>query len=319
MGNQSNVFGRAYEYICIETLNTQINEFRESVIEKSSTYEIAKECWNIIDKETKEIFKQSALTAVYSIFDLEPMITEKGDDCLILKMQKDEEGEIGDVRDIIIIRKTEKWEIGLSIKHNHFAVKHSRLGPKLDFGERWYGIKCSEEYWKNITPVFEFTNSKKELGLKWSDLKNKEMDVYVPLLNAFMNEIKRNTDKHPDLPKRLVEYLLGEFDFYKVISIDSKKITQIQTYNLRGTLNKPSKKEKPKTIIPIAKLPTRIVNIDFKPESKNTIELYMNEGWQFSFRIHNASTYVENSLKFDVQIVGMPTSIISIDCKWTGC
>ncbi|MEI3395688.1 MAG: HaeIII family restriction endonuclease [Clostridia bacterium] len=319
MSNQSNVFGRAYEYICIETLNSEINKYRKAAIEESSTYEVAKECWNIVDKETKDIFKQSALTATFSIFELEPMITEKGEDCLVLKMQKDSEGEIGDVRDIIIIRNAEKWEIGLSIKHNHFAVKHSRLGPKLDFGERWYGIKCSDEYWNEIIPIFDFINSKKELKLKWSDLENKERDVYIPLLNAFMKEIKRNTDKHPELPKKLVEYLLGEFDFYKVISIDSKKITQIQTYNLRGTLNKPSKKEKPKTIIPIAKLPTRIVNIDFKPESKNTIELYMNEGWQFSFRIHNASTYVENSLKFDIQIVGMPTSIISIDCKWTGC
>ncbi len=319
MSNKSNVFGRAYEYICIETLNLEINKFRKSVIEKSSTYEIAKECWDFIDKETKDIFRQSALAATFSIFDLEPMITEKGEDYLVLKMQKDQEGEIGDVRDIIIIRNAEKWEIGLSIKHNHFAVKHSRLGPKLDFGERWYGIKCSDEYWKDITPIFEFTNSKKELGLKWSDLKDKESAVYVPLLNAFINEIKRNADKYPDLSKKLVEYLLGEFDFYKIISIDNKKITQIQTYNLRGTLNKPSKKGKPKTIIPIAKLPTRIVNIDFKPESNNTIELYMNEGWQFSFRIHSASTYVENSLKFDIQIVGMPTSIISLDCKWTGC
>ena len=319
MSNKSNVFGRAYEYICIETLNLEINKFRKSVIEKSSTYEIAKECWDFIDKETKDIFRQSALAATFSIFDLEPMITEKGEDYLVLKMQKDQEGEIGDVRDIIIIRNAEKWEIGLSIKHNHFAVKHSRLGPKLDFGERWYGIKCSDEYWKDITPIFELTNSKKELGLKWSDLKDKESAVYVPLLNAFINEIKRNADKYPDLSKKLVEYLLGEFDFYKIISIDNKKITQIQTYNLRGTLNKPSKKGKPKTIIPIAKLPTRIVNIDFKPESNNTIELYMNEGWQFSFRIHSASTYVENSLKFDIQIVGMPTSIISLDCKWTGC
>ena len=316
MSNQSNIYGRAYEYICIETLNAEINKYRKSIIEDSSTYEISRECYNIIDEETKYIFKQSALTAVYSLFDLEPMITEIGEDCLVLKMQKDEEGEIGDVRDIIIIRNAEKWEIGLSIKHNHFAVKHSRLGPKLDFGDRWYGIKCSDEYWKDITPIFEFTNSKKELGLKWNDLEDKEKDVYIPLLKAFMNEIKRATEKHPDLPQKLVEYLLGEFDFYKVISIDSKKITQIQTYNLRGTLNKPSKKEKPKIIIPIAKLPTRIVNIDFKPESKNTIELYMNEGWQFSFRIHNASTYVENSLKFDIQIIGMPTSIISIDCKW---
>ena len=89
MSNQSNVFGRAYEYICIETLNREINKFRKSVIEKNSTYETAKECWNIIDEEAKIIFENSALSATYSIFDLEPMITEKGIDYLVLKMQKD--------------------------------------------------------------------------------------------------------------------------------------------------------------------------------------------------------------------------------------
>ena len=116
MSNQSNVFGRAYEYICIETLNEEINKLRKSVIEKNSTYEIAKECWNIIDKETKVIFKNSALSATYSIFDLEPMIIEKGFDDLILKMQKDQEGQIGDVRDIIIIRNAEKWENRIKYK-----------------------------------------------------------------------------------------------------------------------------------------------------------------------------------------------------------
>ncbi|WP_386698102.1 HaeIII family restriction endonuclease [Lonepinella sp. MS14436] len=47
--------------------------------------------------------------------------------------------------------------------------------------------------------------------------------------------------------------------------------------------------------------------------------IYTNFGigsWQFSFRIHNASTKVEPSLKFDIQFIGMPTAIVSIDCKW---
>ena len=68
--------------------------------------------------------------------------------------------------------------------------------------------------------------------------------------------------------------------------------------------------------MPIASLPTRIVSLEFKPWSKNTLELYLDQGWQFSFRIHNAATDVEPSLKFDIQIIGMPTTIISIDCKW---
>ncbi len=35
-----------------------------------------------------------------------------------------------------------------------------------------------------------------------------------------------------------------------------------------------------------------------------------------NFNIHNASTIVEPSLKFDIKIEGMPTSIISINCSW---
>jgi hypothetical protein len=118
------------------------------------------------------------------------------------------------------------------------------------------------------------------------------------------------------VPRKMVEYLLGEFDFYKVISIDSKRITRIQTYNLHGNLNQPSRTNKPKIQVPVASLPTRIVSFDFKLNSTNTVELCMDGGWQFSFRIHNASTYVETSLKFDIQIIGMPASIISINCSW---
>lgn len=131
-----------------------------------------------------------------------------------------------------------------------------------------------------------------------------------------MNEVRRSNENDDSIPSRMVEYLLGEFDFYKVVGIDNKRITQIQTFNLHGTLNQSSKKEMPKMRIPIASLPSRIVSLEFKPDSTNTIELYMDGGWQFSFRIHNASTKVEPSLKFDVQILGIPTAIMTIECKW---
>ena len=153
-------------------------------------------------------------------------------------------------------------------------------------------------------------------GLKWSEIQDKIDKVYIPLLTAFKNEVKRANNVDPSIPRKLVEYLLGKFDFYKVISLDNRKVTQIQTYNLRGKLNQAAGKIKPKIIIPVASLPTRIVDIEFKYGSTNTIELYMDNGWQFSFRIHNATTYVETSLKFDIQIIGMPASIICIDCKW---
>lgn len=316
MSNQSNDKGRAYEYICLQTLSREISNIRPAEILENSSFHAAARAWDAIDENTRETLTISAKAAVATLFDMEPMIIENDEDALELYIQPDTKGEAGDVRDIIIVRKNVKWEIGLSIKHNHFAVKHSRLGKSLDFADRWFGVPCSQDYWNAVKPVFSYVDQEKKNNKKWSELSAKAGDVYIPLLKAFVDEIKRANATNKDIPRRMVEYLLGEFDFYKVISVDNKKVTQIQTYNLRGTLNQASRKEQPKIIVPVSSLPTRIVSLDFKPDSDNTVELYMDGGWQFSFRIHNASTYVETSLKFDIQIVGMPASIISINCSW---
>ncbi|MBO6111048.1 MAG: HaeIII family restriction endonuclease [Methanobrevibacter sp.] len=316
MSNKSNNQGRAFEYITLITLKKEISKIREASIEKNSSYEATKRAWENIDKELQVDLEKAAEAAVDSIFDLEPMILEDGNDKLELLIQQDSQGEKGDVRDILIVRRNVKWEIGLSLKHNHFAVKHSRLSRTIDFGEKWFNIPCSQQYWDEVNPLFDYLEKEKKKETKWRDLPDKENDVYVPLLNSFKDEVERSNNSHPEVPQRMVEYLLGEYDFYKVVSVDAKKITQIFSFNLRGTLNQASKTTQPETILPIAKLPTRIIKMDFKPGKKNTIEMFMDEGWQFSFRIHNASSKVEPSLKFDVQIVGMPTTIISINCMW---
>lgn len=316
MSDQSNINGRAYEYACLHTLHQEIRSHRPAEIIENSSYEAAGHAWNLTDEKTRSLLLVSARAAIKTLFELEPLIIEDGQDILELYIQPDYKGEAGDVRDIIIARRDIHWEIGLSIKHNHFAVKHSRLSRQLDFGERWFGIPCSNQYWSDISPIFNYLSSEQSKGRKWRELPLKAEEVYIPLLNAFVSEINRANSAHKGVPQRIVEYLLGEFDFYKVISIDSSNITRIQSYNLRGTLNKPSAKSRPKITVPKASLPTRIVSLGFKPGSNNTVELYMDGGWQFSFRIHNASAFVEPSLKFDVQIIGMPSAIISINCLW---
>ena len=317
MSSLSNNQGRAYEFSYLMTLEREISKHRSVIVEKNSSYYTAKKTWENIDESLKTIFESSSLAGVLSIFELEPLILEDGNDILNLKIQSDSEGKEGDVRDVLIIRRGIEWEIGLSVKHNHFAVKHSRLSKGLDFGDKWFGVKCSKQYWDDIAPIFEYLDAEKKLNTEWKKLPSKEQDVYVPLLNAFTNELLRSYKIHGNvIPQKMVEYLLGQFDFYKVIGIDSRRITQIQAFNLRGTLNRAGGKVKPCLIIPVSCLPTRIVDIGFKPGSNNTIELYLDAGWQFSFRIHNASSVVETSLKFDIQIVGMPATIISIDCKW---
>ena len=316
MSSKSNDQGRAYEYITLLTLHSEISKIRRAEIVKNSSLEAARNAWDNMSKSMQILMSMSAHSFVPDIFNLEPLILEDDGDVVELLIQKDKKGEDGDVRDILIARSGIKWEIGLSMKHNHFAVKHSRLSHLIDFGEKWYGVPCSESYWQSVMPIFDYLQEQKRKGKAWFELSDKSERVYVPLLKAFMQELRLTYGNHKELPQKMVEYLLGEFDFYKVVSIDNQRMTQINTFNLHGTLNKNGKRNKAKATIPRVLLPTRIVSLDFKPGSDNTIELYLDGGWQFSFRIHNASTMVESSLKFDIQIIGMPTTIVTINCRW---
>ncbi len=316
MSDASNNNGRAFEYITLITLEKTISEIRSVKIIKNSSYEASKNAWDCIGDVLQKCLTFSANAAVKKIFELEPRILEKDPDIVTLQIQKDEKGEEGDVRDILISRSGIQWEIGLSMKHNHFAVKHSRLSAKLDFGKSWYNIPCSNTYWSNIKPIFDYCFQEKNKGTAWNQLPDKQNDVYTPLLNAFMEEVKNATKLDPQVPKKMVEYLLGKYDFYKVVSVDSARLAQIISFNLRGTLNQPSKTIKSETIIPISALPESILFIGIDPKHPNTVLMSMDKGWSFSFRIHNASTIVEPSLKFDIQIIGMPTTVITINCMW---
>jgi len=53
-----------------------------------------------------------------------------------LEIVSDLQGQSGDVRDVLAIRSLQKWEIGVSAKNNHRAVKHSRLSNDINFGEK---------------------------------------------------------------------------------------------------------------------------------------------------------------------------------------
>ena len=317
MSSKSNDQGRAYEYICLHTLNDAISSIRHSEIERNSSYEAAEHAWNTLTGAEKTLYTLSAKSTIDTIFALEPNIVEEDNDILKLYIQSDEHGEEADVRDIIIQRKDIVWEIGLSIKHNHMAVKHSRLAKNLDFGEKWYGISCSADYWNDVKPIFEFLDTEKSKGTYFRDLNSKEDDVFVPLLKAFMQEVKKQVERDSSIPRKLVEYLLSKYDFYKVISIDHHRITTIQSFNMYGTLNLPSKKQNPTLKVPVIELPTELIYIDFKRNSKTTVIMSFDNGWQFSFRIHNAKDTVESSLKFDVQIAGMPADVnVKFNCKW---
>lgn len=317
MSEKSNNQGRAFEYACIVSLHKKTIKVNESSeIEYNSAYEAAKRAWNSIPNGIQEKMKLAADSATETIFELEPCIVDKDLGKISFKLQSDQNGKDGDVRDIILTQEKSKWEIGLSIKNNHFAVKHSRLSRSIDFGDKWYGMPCSKDYWDKVLPIFANLAELKDQMVKWSKVNEKDRIVYRPILEAFLSEVLKAYQQDSTMVSRLIEYLIGVYDYYKVISVEKDKETIVRSYNIKGTLNKASSISKPKIVIPKVKLPKRIVYFDFKPKSNNTLELFLDEGWQLSFRIHNASSNVEPSLKFDIQFVGEPTSVSVIRCKW---
>ena len=161
MSTSSNDQGRAYEYAWINTLYKALCETRNIRIVDNSSFDANQRAWMVMSDEMKRLFEISADSAVEMILELEPRMSENDGDELLLEFQQDGAGREGDVRDIVIKRNDIHWEIGLSIKHNHEAVKHSRLSHKLDFGNEWFGIPCGEEYWSAVNPIFDRLKNEK--------------------------------------------------------------------------------------------------------------------------------------------------------------
>jgi len=305
--------GKAFEFACLDAISKRYKDQVFVLREKSAAYETAKKFFDELEDVHKSVLISGSEKGVEILERLEAnLIDFTEEDKLKLSIQADAKGQSGDVRDIII-QKNEKWEIGISAKHNHEAVKHSRLSPTIDFGDKWMSLNCSEQYFDEINVVFEQLEELK--GIEWNNINlNKVNVVYKPLLNAFKKETMRLYEQYgEEVPKRLVRYLLGEFDFYKFILDVNKRMIRVNAYNLDGSLNKKTKNIKSEYNLSKVKLPTKIYYFDYAENSNgisdNTMELICNNGWQISFRIHSASSKIETSMKFDVKLIGVPVDI----------
>ena len=324
--------GKAFEYACLLAIYDFYKEKEVPVeIIESPQLETAKSYFDALSDHGKNDLLAGE-AAIKLINLLEPKLDHYADNSVLkLTLQTDSNGQKGDVRDILCIRndsKRKSWELGISCKHNHFALKHSRISPTIDFGKEWLGKQCSSEYMEKVGKIF--AHLKPYVKEKWdkvSDKVDKVDDVYKPLLKAFMDELTRLDEEYPgEIAPALVNYLIGEKDFYKVISVEKKHITLITPVNLHDSLNERYKDHRSMFSIEKPKLPSVIYHIGFKKvldkktnainQSDNTIIVTCDEGWSFSLRIHNASSKVENSMKFDIESVSTPESIRSFIAPW---
>lgn len=306
--------GKAFEYAIAKAYSDFLESENISVwLQDNDAFRHARNCYEIQDPVGQQGFYLAAQKTIETMVAIEPgLVTAKNNsDFLNIRLAADSEGIIGDVRDVIFSRPNiiSSWEIGISAKNNHDAVKHSRLSPFIDFGTEWMECPCSTVYFSEINPVFDDLMKIKIANPKttWADLgEAKTDDVYVPLLKAFRKEMLQLTKSNPQASANLLHYLIGRKPFYKVIKEDRSNIVVVKAFNIGGKLNQTVNGRKPVVKTDTVKLPTRIIELDFKENSETTLMMIMDEGWQISFRIHNASTYIENSLKFDIQLIGNP-------------
>ncbi|AZB21656.1 HaeIII family restriction endonuclease [Kaistella haifensis] len=305
--------GKAFEYALLNEFSERLKQVTQVTVIKNDIFNNALNCFETFSQKEKDAYSLNASFAVNFLLDIEPRLSNhiNQDDILELEIVADKVGQSGDVRDVLAIRSSQQWEIGISAKNNHRAVKHSRLSNDINFGEKWIGISASTNYFATIQPIFDNLSelrTSSKATMKWQSLGDYHSSVYVPILNAFKDELIKLDRENPGVvASRLVEYLIGNQDFYKVIKGRNK--VEIQAYNLHGTLNLPFGSIKPKAKVSKLKLPTRLIEVVFQENSKTTLLVTLNEGWQISFRIHNASSRVEPSLKFDINLVSSPHTL----------
>jgi hypothetical protein len=305
--------GKAFEYALLRSFYERLQPVANVSIVQNTSFENARACFEEFSAGEKADYLKHSAKAVEFLLELEPRLSNgtSAEDVLQLEIAADSKGQSGDVRDVLLIRALQKWEIGVSAKNNHRAVKHSRLSLSIDFGEKWLGLPCSAAYFEEIRPIFEMLDQMKKANrsTRWDSIENRHLTVYAPILKAFRKELFSLYEaNHEIVAQRLVEYLIGNRDFYKVIKSNEGRL-EIEAYNFHDTLNQPFLNIKPKAKIPRLKLPDRLIEIVFEKNSATTLLVSLNEGWQISFRIHNAKSTVEPSLKFDINLVSGPNGI----------
>ena len=315
--------GHAFEFAFASELAKWVGARMKVEIIRDSSFAVGESCYFSRTPAARKRFDRAAALPIETISRLEPGIlnarSEK--DILFIRQCKDDEGKEGDVRDIVLFRKGNRnkvaWEIGISAKNNNDSAKHSRISHSIRFGKTWLGMDTSKEYVAEMQSVDDWLEEQKRQGrTTWDSLgssknesaKTKEALVYVPMLEAFKREMERLfREDQKKASQNLIKYLIGRKPFYKLIKNDRDNTSVLKVFNFVSGLGKAYNGVRPDCRPRAIPLPTRCVELAFAEGGmRNTLSLIMDKGWQVNFRIHNAATKIESSLKFDVTLEGNP-------------
>lgn len=308
--------GKAFEYATAIIFYNHIKQFGGIVqIVNDNNFQNVQACFNALNNNEQDELMRAATAGCIEVLNLEPVL-QNINEPLTISIAPDYFGQAGDVRDVILAKRG--WEIGISCKHNHQALKHQRLSGNIDFGQEWAGYSVSQNYWQNVLPIFNMLQNFRNQGVNWRDLSNhgvsKVNDVYIPLLTNFLQEFDTLDRQYRDLAPKFMEYLAGRKDFYKFVMDEKHKEVTVYCYNLHGDLGRGGTD-------PIIPLPNHFIRKGWKTNrngsiSNNTLIIEMNNGWIVGLRLHSAASLVETSLKFDSQPIHIPNNLLTISRRY---
>ena len=157
MSSKQTQFGKAFEYACLCAVCNKLKQEKKQIeVLENDAFDTAQNSYEKLSVEEKNRYDLAAMTAMKIIIPLEPNLLNDNENIpLQLSISSDNKakGKDGDVRDVICIRSSSKWEVGFSCKHNHQALKHPRITEAKDFGKAWLGYPCSKTYIEKMEKI----------------------------------------------------------------------------------------------------------------------------------------------------------------------
>ena len=218
---------------------------------------------------------------------------------------------------MVFFRSIKKeWKCGIPCKHNHEAIKHQRVGltRTSDFISNWTNghFECSKEFQQSIGVIEDLLDTYSKQDTWKTCFPNISKQIYAPVIKSIYKELELLKD-NPEFVASFFDFLLGTEDFYKVMSFDNEQYTQVSVFNFNGSLNKNSPNLSPDRSIRKTPKPDKILSLW---HDDSYIRIYFDDGWTIKMRIHNASSRIEKSLKFDAQLEGVPATMMNLCFGW---
>lgn len=145
----------------------------------------------------------------------------------------------------------------------------------------------------------EITDCMKEVG-KSCHLSN---------LNNFIRDMECFIIGKTENLAKIIEFLLEEYNFCPMTNTNDNTYSAINMEYIYFLLNGKSFSKTSKYHLPKSLLPKRMIHIGTTPNDNMTVELYLDKGWQFNFKIQKEKSHTTTALHFKPEIVSMPKEI----------